>query len=74
MATTKKSTNRTKKSLQSSLNKTEVAPLVLRQLTDRYLPMYELDGGPLTEDQIAAIRTSSLATAFPEERVTRKLN
>ena len=43
MATTKKSTNRTKKSLQSSLNKTEVAPLVLRQLTDRYLPMYELE-------------------------------
>jgi hypothetical protein len=58
---------------QTGLSKTEIAHLALRQLADRYLPKYELDDGPLTQEQIAAIRAASPATDIPEERVTRRL-
>lgn len=58
---------------QTGLSKTEVVHLALRQLADRYLPKYELDDGPLTPAQIAAIRSASQATNIPEERFNKKL-
>lgn len=58
---------------QTGLSKTEVAHLALRQMADRYLPKYELDDGPLTPDQISAIRAASSATNIPEERFTERL-
>lgn len=57
--------------LQTGLNKTEVTHLALRQLADRYLPKYELDDGPLTDAQMAAIRAE--CPDLPEERITRRL-
>lgn len=35
----------------TGLSQTEVAHLALRQMADRYLPLYEEDDGPLTADQ-----------------------
>lgn len=58
---------------QTGLSKTEVVHLALRQLADRYLPKYELDDGPLTDAQIAAIRSATQATNIPEERYTERL-
>ena len=58
---------------QTGLSKTEVIHFALRQLADRYLPKYELDDGPLTEAQHAAIRSASPASNIPEERITRRL-
>lgn len=58
---------------QTGLSRTEVVHLALRQLADRYLPRYELDDGPLTDAQIAAIRSASPATNIPEERFTQRL-
>lgn len=58
---------------QTGLSKTEVVHLALRKLADTYLPKYELDDGPLTSAQIAAIRSASHATNIPEERFTKRL-
>ncbi|MDC7830323.1 MULTISPECIES: hypothetical protein [Pseudomonas] len=58
---------------QTGMSKTEVAHLALRQMADRYLPKYELDDGPLTDAQIAAIRVASPATHTAEERFTKRL-
>jgi DNA-binding transcriptional regulator GbsR (MarR family) len=58
---------------QTGMSKTEVIHLALRQLADRYLPKYELDDGPLTDAQMAAIRAASPVSNLPEERITRRL-
>jgi hypothetical protein len=58
---------------QTGLSKTEVIHLALRQMADRCLPKYELDDGPLTDAQIAAIRAASPATAISKERFTKGL-
>jgi len=58
---------------QTGLSKTEVIHLALRQMADRCLPKYELDDGPLTDAQIAAIRAASPATAIAKERFTKGL-
>ena len=58
---------------QTGLSKTEVIHFALRQLADRYLPKYELDDGPLTPAQHAAIRSASPVSHLPEERITRRL-
>ncbi|WP_282348061.1 hypothetical protein [Pseudomonas sp. PS01301] len=58
---------------QTGLSKTEVIHLALRQMADRCLPKYELDDGPLTDAQHAAIRAASRATNIPEERFTKRL-
>ncbi len=58
---------------QTGLSKTEVIHLALRQLADRCLPKYELDDGPLTDAQIAAIRAASPASQIPMERFTQGL-
>ena len=34
---------------------------------------YELDDGPLTKEQIEAIRKASIVSDLPEERITRSL-
>lgn len=57
----------------TGLSKTEVAHLALRQMADRFLPLYEEDDGALTNDQIRAIRNASSATNIPEERFTERL-
>lgn len=57
----------------TGLSQTEVAHLALRQMADRYLPLYEEDDGPLTADQIQAIRAASSATDTPEECFTERL-
>ena len=57
----------------TGLSKTEVAHLALRQMADRFLPLYEQDDGALTNDQIQAIRDASSATDIPEERFTERL-
>lgn len=56
---------------QTGLNKTEVIHFALRQMADRFLPKYELDDGPLTDAQMAAIRAE--CPDQPEERITRRL-
>ncbi|RAU39928.1 hypothetical protein DBY63_008990 [Pseudomonas sp. RIT411] len=58
---------------QTGMSRTEVVHLALRQLADRYLPKYELDDGPLTPAQIAAIRAASPATHIPEEHFDKRL-
>lgn len=58
---------------QTGLSKTEVIHLALRQYADRVLPKYELDDGPLTDAQLAAIRAASPATNIPRERFTQGL-
>lgn len=58
---------------QTGLSKTEVIHLALRQMADRCLPKYELDDGPLTDEQIEAIRAASAATDIHEERATKRL-
>lgn len=35
--------------------------------------VYELDDGPLTEEQMEAIRKASIVSDLPEERITRSL-
>jgi transcriptional regulator with XRE-family HTH domain len=57
----------------TGLSKTEVTHLALRQMADRYLPKYEQDDGPLTTDQLRAIRNASSATDIPEDRFTERL-
>lgn len=57
----------------TGLSKTEIAHLALRQMADRYLPLYEQDEGALTTDQIRAIRNASSATNTPEEKFTERL-
>ncbi|WPO98182.1 hypothetical protein SFA35_16170 [Pseudomonas sp. HR96] len=56
---------------QTGMNKTEVIHYALRQLADRYLPKYELDDGPLTPEQMDAIKAAS--PALPDSRLTRSL-
>ncbi|MEE1921564.1 hypothetical protein V0R50_06575 [Pseudomonas sp. 148P] len=56
---------------QTGLNKTEVIHYALRRLANQCLPKYELDDGPLTDAQMAAIRAECPPT--PEERITRRL-
>lgn len=58
---------------KSGMSKTEVIHLALRQFADRILPKYELDDGPLTDAQIAAIRAASPATSIPRDRFKRGL-
>lgn len=60
-------------SQQTGLSKTEVIHLALRQMADRCLPKYEMDDGPLTDAQYAAIRAASRATNIPEERFNKRL-
>lgn len=57
----------------TGLSKTEVAHLALKQMAGRYLPFYEQDDGPLTLDQIRAIRQASSATDTPEEQFTQRI-
>jgi hypothetical protein len=58
---------------KSGMSKTEVIHLALREYADRVLPRYELDDGPLTDQQIAAIRAASPASHIPQERFKRGL-
>ena len=58
---------------QTGLTRTEVTHLALRQLADRCLPKYELDDGPLTAEQIAAVRAASSATDIADGRFTQRL-
>lgn len=58
---------------QTGLTKTEIVHLALRQFADRYLPRYEQDEGPLTDDQLAAIRAASPASQIAEEQFTERL-
>ena len=58
---------------QSGMSKTEVIHLALRQYADRTLPKYEMDDGPLTDAQFAAIRVASPATSIPRERFSKGL-
>ena len=60
-------------SKQTGLTKTEIVHLALRQFADRYLLRYELDDGPLTDDQLKAIRAASPASQIPEEQFTERL-
>ena len=57
----------------TGLSKTEVAHLALRQMADRFLPLYEQDDGALSDEHIRAIRDASSATSIPEERFTERL-
>ncbi|MYM90577.1 hypothetical protein GTP91_25815 [Rugamonas sp. FT82W] len=57
----------------TGLTKTEVAHLALKQMAGRYLPFYEQDDGPLTIDQIRAIRQASSASDTPEEQFTQRI-
>ncbi len=57
----------------TGLTKTEVTHLALRQMADRYIPRYEKDDGPLTVQQIDAIRDASSATNIPEESFNERL-
>lgn len=57
----------------TGLTKTEVAHLALRQMADKYLPRYEKDDGPLTAQQIDAIRNASSATHIPEDHFNERL-
>ncbi len=45
-----------KLAVELSLNETQVVHLALRRLADSILPGYEPDDGPLTTEQLAAIR------------------
>lgn len=58
---------------QFGMTKTDVIHLALRQLADRALPKYELDDGPLTDAQHAAIEAASPASSIPKERFTKRL-
>lgn len=57
----------------TGLGKTEIAHLALREMAERYLPKYERDDGPLTTDQLRAVRMASSATNTPEENFTERL-
>lgn len=57
----------------TGLSKTETAHLALRYLADELLPKYERDDGPLTEDQLQLIRSTSSASNTPEEKFTNSL-
>jgi hypothetical protein len=56
-------------SQQTGMSQGDVIHMALRQMADRCLPRYELDDGPLTDEQRAASR----ATGIPKERFTKKL-
>lgn len=60
-------------SQQTGMSQGDVIHMALRQMADRCLPRYELDDGPLTDEQHAAIRAASRATGIPKERFTKKL-
>ncbi|MFT8479146.1 MAG: hypothetical protein ABF917_10280 [Gluconobacter oxydans] len=57
----------------TGLSKTEVTHLALREMADRYIPKYEMDDGPLSEEQLEAVRRASSATEIPDERFSRSL-
>lgn len=63
----------------SAIN-TDSKELVLRQImslvvaaTGDNVPKYELDDGPLTEEQIAQIKELSPVSDLPESRITKRL-
>jgi hypothetical protein len=58
---------------RTGLNRTEIAHLALRQMANRYLPQYEMDNGPLTAKQSAAIRANSTASSTPDESFSEGL-
>ena len=57
----------------TGLSKDELVHLALRQMADRYLPRYDKDDGPLTDDQLRAIRDASPATNTPDESFTDRI-
>jgi hypothetical protein len=58
---------------RTGLNHTEIAHLALRQMANQYLPHYEMDNGPVTAKQSAAIRAHSTALNTPDESFSEGL-
>lgn len=58
---------------RTGLNRTEITHLALRQMANQYLPRYEMDNGPLTAKQSAAIRAHSSASNTPDESFSEGL-
>ncbi|HEY0491039.1 MAG TPA: hypothetical protein VGD30_16125 [Telluria sp.] len=57
----------------TGLSRDELVQFALRQLAERYFPGYEMDDGPLTEEQLRAIRDASPATTTPDESFTDRI-
>ncbi|MCW7549949.1 MULTISPECIES: hypothetical protein [Photorhabdus] len=57
----------------TGMSKTEIAHLALRNFADRYLPHYEKDDGPLSNEQICAIREASAASDIADDNFTQRL-
>ncbi len=58
---------------KTGLSKTEIAHLALRMLADRYLPSYEMDGGPLTSSQINKIRELNSNLVINRDFLSKRL-
>ncbi|NHB93655.1 hypothetical protein [Photorhabdus cinerea] len=57
----------------TGMSKTELTHLALRNLADQYLPHYERDDGPLTNEQLSTIRNASEANALSDDVFTQSL-
>jgi hypothetical protein len=57
----------------TGLNKTEITHLALKQMADKFIPAYEADNGPITEEQDRWIREKSVATNVSDGLFTERL-
>lgn len=57
----------------TSLSRTRVIHLSQRQMANWYLRTYDMDDGPLSDAQHAAIRLSSGATSISAHQFTKRL-
>lgn len=57
----------------TGMTKTELTHLALRKMANNYLPRYEEDNGPLTNEQLLSIRAQSTASDISEEHFESSL-